>query len=210
MNNGNSRELVIFGAGGQAVVALQVARAIGQWRDIVFVDKFSTKDIRGYPVVSENDIQLKGHEDIHFAIGSNVVRHNLAVRFSETRHKFPALISPNAYVSNDVVIGGGSLVMPGVCINTGAYVGKHCIVNTGAVIEHDCQIGDFVSLGPRATLCGAVQLDQLSMVGAGATVLQTLTIGQAARVGAGALVLDNIPTGITVVGVPAREYNYKS
>ena len=41
-------------------------------------------------------------------------------------------------------------------------------------------------------------------IGMGANVIQNRTVGAGSIVGAGAVVIDDIPSGVTVVGIPAR------
>lgn len=206
----SSKRLIIFGAGGQARVALQVARSLRQWSEIVFVDQYSGGYLQGCRVFGESEIAIQQEDHIHLAIGTNSVRANLAERFHGIDNRFATLVSPEANIAVDVQVGFGTIIMPGACINTGAVIGCHSIVNTGAVIEHDCRVRDFTSIGPGAVLCGAVTVDEMSMVGAGATVLQTLSVARYARVAAGAVVIDNVVEGSTVYGVPARSHKDKT
>jgi serine O-acetyltransferase len=47
-------------------------------------------------------------------------------------------------------------------------------------------------------------IDDGAVLGAGCRVLGPIRVGANARVGAGAVVLEDVPSGATVVGVPAR------
>ena len=43
------------------------------------------------------------------------------------------------------------------------------------------------------------------IVGSGAQILGPITVGRCARVGANSVVLEDVPEGVTVVGIPARQ-----
>jgi acetyltransferase-like isoleucine patch superfamily enzyme len=77
-------------------------------------------------------------------------------------------------------------------------------LNTAAVVEHDCLVGDHVHLSPGVLLGGGVTVHSFAHVGIGAIALPGSEIGEGAIVGAGAVVLDSVPSGTTVVGIPAR------
>ena len=82
-------------------------------------------------------------------------------------------------------------------------MGRHCHINAGAFLTR-CTLGDFVTVGPNATICGDVTIGDDVMIGAGAVIRNLLTIGDGAVIGAGAVVVKDVPPGVTVVGNPAR------
>ncbi len=43
------------------------------------------------------------------------------------------------------------------------------------------------------------------IVGSGAQVLGPITVGEGARIGANAVVIKDVPAGVTMVGIPARQ-----
>ena len=94
--------------------------------------------------------------------------------------------------------------MAGAIVNPEARLGRQCIINTKASVDHECVLDDGVELAPGATLCGIVHLGINAWVCTGATVLPRINIGADAIVGAGAVVIRDVPTGVTVVGVPAK------
>lgn len=95
-------------------------------------------------------------------------------------------------------------IMANSTLQAGVILGRSVIVNTGSVVEHECNLGDFVFIGPNATLCGKVSVGVNTFIGAAATVLPNVLIGSNAIIGAGSVVTRNVPDNTTVVGAPAR------
>ena len=118
--------------------------------------------------------------------------------------EFPAIVSPQAVLNEDVTLGAGTIVMDGVVIGTGTRVGKAVIANTHCSIDHDCNIEDFVHVAPGATICGGVIIGRCSLVGAGATVIQGIAIGADCVLGAGSVVVNNCTASGVYMGVPAQ------
>ncbi|KAA5605562.1 serine O-acetyltransferase [Roseospira marina] len=105
-------------------------------------------------------------------------------------------------------------LMTGVEIHPGATLGRRLFIDhaTGVVIGETAEVGDDVTLYHGVTL-GGTSLHQGKrhptlrdgvIVGSGGQVLGPITIGAEARVGANAVVLSDVPSGATVVGIPAR------
>lgn len=88
--------------------------------------------------------------------------------------------------SAEVVIGDHTLIAPKVCIVTPGHNFPPEMRRDVATCARRIVIGDDVWIGANATVLGGV------------------TIGDGAIVGAGAVVTKDVPSGETVVGVPAR------
>ena len=79
-------------------------------------------------------------------------------------------------------------------------------------LEDDVFVGPNVTftndLQPRSRNAAAELLPTVvkkgASIGANATILPGLTIGEGAMVGAGSVVTKDVPSGVTVVGNPAR------
>ena len=100
-------------------------------------------------------------------------------------------------------------------IHPGARIGQRLFVDhgVGAVIGETAEIGNDVTLYHDVTL-GGISLDPGKrhptledgvIVGSGAQILGPITIGAGARIGANAVVLKDVPPGVTMVGIPARQ-----
>jgi serine O-acetyltransferase len=107
--------------------------------------------------------------------------------------------------------------LSGIEIHPGAQIGKRLFIDhgTGVVIGETAIIGNDVTLYHGVTLGGIAPGDMPQgrrhpiiedgvIIGAGAQVLGGITVHKGARVGANAVVVKDVPSGVTVVGIPAQ------
>lgn len=106
-------------------------------------------------------------------------------------------------------------MLTGIEIHPGARLGRRLFIDhgMGCVIGETAELGDDVTLYHGVTL-GGVSLEPRKrhptledgvIVGSGAQILGPVTVGKAARIGANAVVLQDVPPGVTMVGIPARQ-----
>src|SRR5687768_17237903 len=110
----------------------------------------------------------------------------------------------------------------GADIHPGAEIGRRFFMDhaSGIVIGETAEIGDDVTLYQNVTLGGvAPSVDSAAQVnrkrhptirngviiGSGAQVLGPISVGEGARIGANAVVVKDVPPGVTMVGVAARQ-----
>lgn len=132
-------------------------------------------------------------------------RRQLFEQFASKGYGFASVVHPSAIISADVVLSEGVQVMAGVVIQAGSQIGANTLINSGAIVDHDCQIGNHVHISPGVTLSGGVSVGENSHIGTGATVIQGIQIGRNCLVAAGAVVIRDVPDGVAVVGIPAKE-----
>ena len=205
-------DLVLWGASGHGKVVLDVARAMGGFKTISFIDDAcggSALEFCGCPVFgASRHLQLlkdRGCSRYLVSIGNNEIRAACFQKALEHGLLPVNLVHPSAVISESARLEDGTVVMARVVINAGAQIGKNCILNTAAVVEHDCQVGDHVHLSPGVLLAGGVTVHSFAHVGIGAIALPGAEIGEGAIVGAGAVVLHSVRPGATVAGIPARD-----
>ncbi len=127
-------------------------------------------------------------------IGADVFIHDSAVVIGRVHLGDRASVWPTAVIRGDV---------------EEISVGCDTNVQDGAVLHADpgmpCTVGDRVTIGHRATVHGCTVGDEC-LIGIGATVLNGARIGSQSIIGAHALVPEGmeIPSGVLVVGVPAK------
>lgn len=207
-------KILLIGAGGHCKVVLDVLFSDKKYQvaGIVAFKELIGSKVLGVPVIgTDQDLPRffkAGIKNCFIAVGSigdPKTRVNLYKTAQQAGFVFPNVISSNALISPEAVLGDGNYIAPGVTINAGAKIGCQCIVNTGAIIEHDCVIGDFVHLSPGAILSGGVTVGNLSHIGAGSVVIQSLNIGSQVMVGAGSVVTKDVGKNKTVYGNPCKE-----
>jgi UDP-perosamine 4-acetyltransferase len=204
------RSGVVVGAGGHALVCIEVLRRMGH--DIagcVSSDGRPGADLTALGVDmigTDRDLEALLTPDrwAFVAIGDSSARRSLVDRVTSLGAELVSAISPDALVSPTARIAAGSLVMPGAVVNAAAQLGVGSIVNTGAIVDHECSIGAFAHVAPGVSLAGGVTIGDGALVGIGSTVLPGRSIGPGAVVGAGAVVVTDVDADTTVVGVPAR------
>jgi serine O-acetyltransferase len=106
-------------------------------------------------------------------------------------------------------------MLTGIEIHPGATIGRRFFIDhgMGVVIGETAKIGDDVTVYHDVTLGGTSwvqgirhpQLGNNVIVGAGAQLLGPIQVGEGARIGSNAVVVKDVPTGATMVGVPAHE-----
>lgn len=101
-----------------------------------------------------------------------------------------------------IEIHPGATIASGVFIDHGAglVIGETAIVETGVMLYHGVTLGGTgKDVGKRHPT-----VREGALVSAHAQVIGPIEIGAKAKVGAGAVVVSDVPSDVTVVGVPAK------
>lgn len=204
------KSIVIFGAKGQAKVAVEAIEQIGTHRIAGFIAEGPLGFASPYPMLgSDADVarlwQEIGPFDAHIAVGDVAIRRRIVERLSLEAAPivFPPIVHPLARLAKNATVDAGAFIAIGATVCADARVGRHAILNTNASIDHDCVLGEFAFAGPNAALGGTVIVGAGAFIGIGAAILPNLTIGAGAIVGAGAVVVRDVAANTTVIGVPA-------
>jgi sugar O-acyltransferase (sialic acid O-acetyltransferase NeuD family) len=205
-------KIVTIGGGGHAKVIISLLKKRGDYKIFGYVDVVDKGSILDVPYLGDDSVlsDLLGRNEVSNVVigigdtGNASLRMSLIEKAMRMGFSFPAIISPQAVVNEDVTFGEGTVVMDGVVVNSGTKIGRFAIINTRSSIDHDCVIGDFVHIGPGAVLCGGVRVEYNSFIGAGAVVTQYKKIGEQCIIGSGAVVVDDCVSGGLYLGVKAQ------
>lgn len=205
--------LVILGGGGHAKVLIDLIKQSGTYKIAGILDPKLKKgeSILGVSVLGDDsllkNILKEGIRDICLGIGkvgASNIRKNTYEKVKLLGFDIPALVHPQAVVSESVHVSQGVQVMAGAVIQADSFLDKNVIVNTAVLVDHDCKIGQNVHLSPGSIISGGCVIGDNSFIGAGATVIHGIRVGKNVVVGAGAVVVKDVKDGRVVKGVPAR------
>ena len=149
-----SAPVTVFGASGHARVVIDVLRAAGETVRACLAPE-AGEPFAGVPVFEENAgiAELKGlpNPRVIVAVGDNALRRRLAESARAHGFEVISVVSPHAYVADDVAVGSGTVIVHGAVVNPGSTLGEDVIVNTGATIDHDNILEDGVHVAPGRT-----------------------------------------------------------
>lgn len=208
------RSLAVIGAGGHGCDVVDIADAVGHYTEIqLFADwvsddgRLAQRGLTRPRPLEELD---PGRWEVIIAIGDPVGRRSMAQRLAAMALRYAVLIHPDTTIGRAVEIGEGTVVHAGARISGGARIGAHAYVSHNVSIGHDARVGAFGTLLPLAVVSGNVVLHEAVLVGTSAVVIEGRTVGASSIVGAGALVTKDVPSDVTVTGVPAPQQRARS
>jgi sugar O-acyltransferase (sialic acid O-acetyltransferase NeuD family) len=205
----DERPLVIIGTGGQGRCALDIAlqcdRQVMGFVDAVNPDHVG-RSFNGVRVIADlaglDDVVSPKAADLIVAYGTSQEKQTTVAALAG-RFVFSRLISPQASVAKDVLIGAGSIIYPMAVVQPNAQLGEHVKVGPSSVVSHDNIFGNFVNVTTGCSLGGRVTLEEGVTLNTGVNIVPGVTIGAWTTVGAGALVMKNTGASELVYGVPA-------
>jgi len=205
--------MLVAGAGGHARDLLEIFTQLGELDSLFFFDdtaEAKSKLFDRFTVlhsVEEVRKMFSAQDDHRFVLGTGnpKLRHNLMQKIQSAGGVLTTVKSPHANVGIfGTSIGAGANIMTGAVITNQVTIGAGCLVHYHASVAHDAVIGDFVEIQPGARISGNCSVGDFSVVGTNSSLLPGIRVGSQATIGAGAVVLNDVPSGATVVGVPAK------
>lgn len=212
-----SKLYAVYGASGcgrslMPVARQQLARQ-QEPAEIVFIDDALTEItiVNGHRAMNYRQFKAEpvSFKAVLIAIANSQVREKITLKLEQDGLPLWSAQADNMLLMDMVELGAGSALSPFVSIGSNVKIGKCFHANLYCYVEHDCVIGDFVTFAPGVKCNGNIHIEDHVYIGAGAVIkqgtpAQPLVIGRGAVVGMGAVVTKSVPTGVTVVGNPAR------
>jgi len=206
------KKIVIWGAGGHALVVADAIRAGDQYDVAGFLVDLGynrqTRPVLAGQILGGREriaaVLESGIELVVVALGHCERRLELATMLEGQGFSLASVIHPRAIVAAGVEIGPGTVIAAGATVNPGVKIERNVIINTGAIVDHECRIGAGAHVSPGARLAGNVVVGREAWIGIGATIIDDVTIGVHTVIGAGAVVVSDIPDRVIAYGVPAK------
>ena len=191
---------------------------------------FNTLIIRFYTYIKVNNLKSKMSEFLQSIIDRDpAAKSKLSLLFTYPGvkavffHRIANFFSVAKFDLIARIISQFSRFLTGIEIHPGAKIGKNLFIDhgMGVVIGETSDIGNNVTIYHMATLGGIAPsinsnnqrnikrhptIEDDVVIGSGAQVLGPITIGRCAKIGANAVVISDVPTGASMVGVPAKEF----
>jgi|SRR5215207_1771694 len=205
-------ELVIWGAGGHALVVADIIRLKGDYEIVGFLDDINpprhNTEFCGAVILGGREqldtLKRRGVKYLIFGFGHCEARLRLSEFARVKGFSLATAVHPQAVIAADVCMGSGTMIAAGAVVNPCSRIGEQVIVNTCAIVDHECVIEDGAHISPGACLAGGVIVGRTAWLGSGATVVNGVRIGAGSLIGAGAVVLNDIPEGVVAYGNPAK------
>lgn len=208
--------LVIVGAGGwgrevhEIVVAINAHTAADGFELLGFIDESPERRdlvLEKAPLLGGDEVLATLPRGTRYVVAINAADDRRRLDALATSHGLePAtLVHPRAEVGTiRVDLGPGTIVAALANVTTNVVTGRHVHIHISSTVAHDVTLEDFATVSPGANVAGAVTVGAGAFLGSGSAVRQGLSIGADAVVGLGAVVVKDVPSGVTVVGSPAR------
>ena len=207
----NQRPIALLGAGGHARVASEALRLIRTPVAGYLAPEPSQTSADLGPYLGNDENLAKLASKMDFVLGVGFVngfgiqrRQQLLSHLAELGACLRTVVHPHAFVSPSARLEAGVFVAMGAMVGVNSYVGRAAIVNSGAIVDHDSRLGANSHIATGARLAGGVTIGENVLIGIGSIVREGQSVHDNAVVAAGAVVVQDVPTGVTVMGTPAK------
>lgn len=213
------KDIVIIGAGGLGREILGLIQSANRkeprWNVKGFYDDGTECGnlIHGLPVLGKvKDLSLQQESlDVAIAIGDSNTRRKVYDRLNKQHLSFPAIISPDAIILDEVSvsIGNGVLCCAGTILTCDIAIGAFTLLNLCCTVGHDTEISPFCSFMPSVNISGETRIGSEVYMGTNSSIINRTSIGANTTIGAGAVVTKDLPANCVAVGCPAKPIKYK-
>jgi sugar O-acyltransferase (sialic acid O-acetyltransferase NeuD family) len=203
--------LGIYGSGGLGRemydIALRINAETPRWESIIFIDDvaeegdyYDTRRIK-FKSLSKVTAPL----ECIVAVGEPTSRETLYNKLVDAGVRLTSITDTKATISPSVKINPGTIICEYATIHSNVTLGINVLVQPYSVLGHDSSVGNHSVLSPFTSPGGGIVIGDRVFIGMHATLKESLHIGDDAIVGMGSVVFRDVPSGVIVLGNPARE-----
>ena len=233
------KRLLIIGAGGFGREVFTWARDnpahLSEWTIAGFLDSRANaldafakdpRDLRGailqtgelqdrhkrdVGVVGDPMAYVPGPDDVFLcAVGDPAERRRYATPIIEKGGRFITLAHPRSLVSVYVTLGEGSIIGPLASVSPDVRIGRFVTINSYTSLAHDVAVGDWCEIDGHCLISGRASIGEGVRIHGGAIIPPDVTVGDRAIIGAGSVVFGRVPAATTVIGNPARRFDWRA
>ena len=205
------KNLIIIGAGGMGREIYNLATFCKGFNKEFIIKGFiddslsSLEEFKGYPpVISKiNEYEIEANDVFVCSVGDVLRKKKFTQPILDKGGEFISLIHPYAFISNNVKIGVGCIVLQNATIGADVKIGDHVLVQISTIIGHDSIIGDFSRIDCFAVCVGGVVIEEQVTIHTSAILNHNIKVGKKSIVGAGSFVIRKVKENTTVFGNPA-------
>lgn len=206
--------LVIVGAGGFGRTIASLARsdlACGVHWDVKgFLDNRSD-------VFTPSDLPILGDPLTYAPVSGDIFLCALGTPEERRRYTAPLIAKGADFISlktdmhtgERTHISRGCIFERSVSLGTDTHLGEFVTILSTTIVGYDVRIGDYCQIGSFVFVGGGAQIGNDVVIHPHATILPGVTVGDGAVVGAGSVVIRNVPPSTTVMGNPAKPFNFR-
>jgi sugar O-acyltransferase (sialic acid O-acetyltransferase NeuD family) len=180
------KPIILIGAGGHCRSCIDVIEQENKYKILGIIDNDQSlpSSVLGYPVIGgDDDLPLLRDQCDNALITVGQIKNaDIRIKIFKQLKKLdyilPVIISPDAYIARDVLIGEGTIVMNRAMVNCCARIGGNCIINSQALVEHDACLGDHCHIATGAIVNGGALIADEVFIGSQSVVVQEAEIAQ--------------------------------
>lgn len=117
---------------------------------------------------------------------------------------FTSLISPQAFIADDLKFQSGLIIMPFSYISCNVTLGIHVHLNAQCTVGHDTVIGDYFTSACSVMIAGNNNISKNCYFGMNSSTRQGITIMENVSIGLNSGVVKDINKSGTYIGTPAK------
>jgi len=207
------KNLLIIGARGYGRVIYNLAISCKRYNNEYVIKGFlddksdALNGASAYPpVISSVEDYVVQQDDVFVcALGDVEFKKKYTEMILLKGGEFISLVHPTANISTNSFYGKGCLISFNAFISADAIIGDYVTIQPFTMVGHNSDVGNWCHLDTHMFLGGYVRLEDEVTVHTGAIIHPHKKVGRGATVGAGAVVLRNVKEYTTVFGNPAMK-----